>query len=277
MSKSNSIAMEPFIVTETSVSRAYAKILLRVTQGSGKEVSPLVLSISEFESEDNRLRDALDILLQSKGKCVVEDVAYTIFPERLWLMAQGDRAKLFSFYKMAFPAYQAMNRTANGRGLYFERMMMYGRGPCDGNQLEYVISQYDGRDGVRDSMMQVTTFDPERDHTPSAQLGFPCLQHVTFVPTKSGLVLNAFYATQQIFDKAYGNYLGLKQLGEFMAFQLKMPFVRLNVTVGVAKLERISKTDAGLKPVIAAAEAAISETQELGTAGQNLHFAATAN
>ncbi|WP_201268608.1 thymidylate synthase [Sinorhizobium meliloti] len=277
MSKSNSIAMEPFVVNETSVSRAYARVLLRVAQGRGKEVSPLVLSISEFEEEDDELRKSLDTLLQSKGKCVVEDVAYTIFPERLWQMAQADRAKLFRFYKMAFPAYQAMNRTANGRGLYFERMIMYGRGPCDGNQLEYVLSQYEGRDGIRDSMMQIATFDPERDHTPSAQLGFPCLQHVTFVPTKSGLVLNAFYATQQIFDKAYGNYLGLKQLGEFMGHEMKMPFVRLNVTVGVAKLERISKTDIGLIPVIAAAEAAINKPQELGTAGQNLHFAAAVN
>lgn len=277
MSKSSSVAMEPFIINETSVSRAYAKVLLRVVQGRGKEVSPLVLSVSEFEQEDDKLRKSLDTLLQSKGKCVVEDVAYTIFPERLWQMAQGDRSKLFSFYKMAFPAYQAMNRFANGRGLYFERMMMYGRGPCDGNQLEYVLSQYDGRDGVRDSMMQVTTFDPERDHTPSAQLGFPCLQHVTFVPTKSGLVLNAFYATQQIFDKAYGNYLGLKQLGEFMAHELKMPFVRLNVTVGVAKLERISKTDVGLIPVIAAAEAAICKLQETGTVGQKLQLAEAAN
>jgi hypothetical protein len=263
--------MEPFIVNETSVSRAYARVLLRIAQGRGKEVSPLVLSVSEFEEEDDKLRKSLDTLLQSKGKCFVEDVAYTIFPERLWQMAQGDRARLFSFYKMAFPAYQVMNRTANGRGLYFERMVMYGRGPCDGNQLEYMLAQYERRGGVRDSMMQVTTFDPERDHTPSAQLGFPCLQHVTFVPTKSGLVLNAFYATQQIFDKAYGNYLGLKQLGEFMGHELKIPLVRLNVTVGVAKLERISKTDIGLIPVIAAAEAAISKPEELGTVGQNLH------
>ena len=277
MSKSSSVAMEPFVVDETSVSRAYARILLRVAKEPGKEVSPLVLSISEFRQEDDKLRRSIDTLLKSKGRCVVEDVAYTIFPERLWQMAQGDRGKLFSFYKMAFPAYQAMNRTANGRGLYFERMMMYGRGPCGGNQLEYMLSQYEGRGGVRDSMMQVTTFDPERDHTPSAQLGFPCLQHVTFVPTKSGLVLNAFYATQQIFDKAYGNYLGLIQLGEFMAHEMEMPFVRLNVTVGVAKLERISKTDAGLIPVIAAAEAAINKPEDLGAAGQSLPVAETVN
>lgn len=54
MSKSNSVAMEPFIVNETSVSRAYARVLLRVAQGRGKEVSPLVLSVSEFEEEDGQ-------------------------------------------------------------------------------------------------------------------------------------------------------------------------------------------------------------------------------
>ncbi|MFF2323342.1 thymidylate synthase [Agrobacterium sp. NPDC058088] len=277
MSKSKSVAMEPFSVNETNVSRAYAKILLRIINGPGTEVSPLMLSISEFEKEDDNLVKSLDTLLKIEGRCVVEDVAYTIFPQRLWQMAQGNRAKLFSYYKMAFPAYQAMNRKANGRGLYFERMMMYGRGPSDGNQLEYMLSQYEGRGGVRDSMMQVTTFDPERDHTPSAQIGFPCLQHVTFVPTKTGLVLNAFYATQQIFDKALGNYLGLKQLGEFMASEMKMPFVRLNVMVGVAKLERIAKTDAGLKPVIAAAEASIGKLQNAGAAGPALQLAQAVN
>ena len=87
-------------------------------------------------------------------------------------------------------------------------------------------------------MLQAATFDPGRDHVASAQLGFPCLQHVSFVPTAAGLVVNAFYATQQIFDKAYGNYLGLAQLGAFMAHEMGMPLARLNVMVGIAKLER---------------------------------------
>ena len=66
---------------------------------------------------------------------------------------------------------------------------------------------------------------------------------MSFVPTPTGLVTNAFYATQQIFDKAYGNYLGLSQLGAFMAHEMRMPLARLNVMVGVAKLERISKSE----------------------------------
>jgi hypothetical protein len=70
------------------------------------------------------------------------------------------------------------------------------------------------------------------------------------VPTRDGLVTNAFYATQQLFEKAYGNYLGLAQLGSFVAQQIGEKPARLNVFVGVAKLEGIPKTDARLVALI---------------------------
>jgi hypothetical protein len=137
-------------------------------------------------------------------------------------------------------------------------MIMYGRGPCDGNQLEWILSQFNSRTGVRRSMLPATTFDPGRGHVASAQLGFPCLQQLSFEPTAAGLVTNAFYATQQIFDKAYGNYLGLAQLGAFMAHEMGMPLARLNVMVGIAKLERITKSDVDFVPVVAAARALVA-------------------
>ncbi|TFI58305.1 thymidylate synthase [Sphingomonas parva] len=254
---------EPLMITAKSISEAYSRTLLHIMEHPGNEIAPLVLTIDGFGEgydvpEDPRVRTALDALLGSKKKRDVEDVAHTIFPQRFWTMAQGDRAKLFEFYKMAFPFYRARNPKANGKGLYFERLMMYGRGPCDGNQLEWILSQYDSRPGVRRSMWQATTFDPARDHSATAQLGFPCLQHVSFVPTKAGLVANAFYATQQLFDKAYGNYLGLAQLAAFMAHEMGIPLTRLNVTIGVAKLERISKTDSAMKPLIEAARACVA-------------------
>ena len=204
---------------------------LQVLDGAGTEVAPLILSLSGFAQngqaiEDPAVRQALDQLLMRKGRIVVENVAFTIFPQWLWEMSRGDRTQLFSLYRATFPRWQAINRKANGRGMYFERMVMYGRGPCDGNQLEWILSQFNARKGVRRSMLQATTFDPDRDHVASAQLGFPCLQQVSFEPTTAGLVTNAFYATQQIFDKAYGNYLGLTQLGAFMAREMGMPLAR---------------------------------------------------
>jgi hypothetical protein len=264
MSKSGSHAGVPTVVSDTDLARAWATIFLRILDGPGTEVSPLVLSLCGFDeegriSETAPVRAALDQLLAQKRKTSVEDVAYTIFPERLWQIAGRDRARLFELYKGVYPRYVAMNRRVNGRGLYFERLTMFGNDvPCDGNQLEWILSQYNSRSGIRDSMFQAAVFDPARDHIKNARVGFPCLQHVSFVPTGDGLVVNAFYATQYVFDKAYGNYLGLAQLGAFMAREMGLSLARLNVTVGVAKLDGVSKSDASLKPLIAAARAALS-------------------
>ncbi|MQP68642.1 thymidylate synthase [Niveispirillum sp. SYP-B3756] len=267
------------VIDDTNLSRAWARLLLKVLDGAGTEVAPLVLSLTSFREdrsavEDPAVRQALDRLLKRKGRLVVDDVAFTIFPQRLWEMSRGDRTRLFALYRATFPRWQAMNRKANGRGLYFERIVMYGRGPCDGNQLEWILSQYNSRTGVRRSMLQATTFDPGRDHVASAQLGFPCLQQVSFEPTAAGLVINAFYATQQIFDKAYGNYLGLTQLGAFMAHEMGMPLARLNVMVGVAKLERITKSAADFAPLVAAARAVVAPPA--APAARSLIAAATA-
>lgn len=281
MSKSKASATpSPLTIDDTNLSRAWARLLLRVLDGSGTEVAPLTLSLSGFDEdnaidEDPAVRQALDQLLQRKGKLAVEDVAFTIFPQRIWQMSHGDRTRLFDLYKGTFKRWQAMNRRNNGRGLYFERMVMYGRGPCDGNQLEWALSQYGARTGVRRSMLQAATFDPGRDHVASAQLGFPCLQQLSFAPTPAGLITNAFYATQQIFDKAYGNYLGLAQLAAFMAHEMHMPLARLNVMVGVAKLERITKSDADWAPLLAAVRKLVSPAPS-APAGRPLSPALTA-
>lgn len=257
----------PLLVDEPDISRAWAKAALHIIDHAGSEVSPLVLSVNGFDerggvSETPAIREALDRVFSIKRMRSVDDVAFTIFPQRLWQIAQGDRAALFRYYKDAFPRYQAMNRRANRRGLYFERLISYGRGPCDGNQLEWILTQYEGRVGVRRSMFQASVFDPERDHVADARLQFPCLQHVSFEPTKQGLVINAFYATQQLFVKAYGNYLGIAQLGAFMAHEMKTRLLRMNVVVGVVKLERISKSDIDFQPLIAACRASCTPRQE---------------
>ena len=53
--------------------------------------------------------------------------------------------------------------------------------------------------------------------------------------------MNAFYATQLLFNKAYGNYLGLCRLGDFMAHEMGLTFERMNCFVGVAKIDNINK------------------------------------
>jgi hypothetical protein len=246
----------PLLVADADLSMAWARTVLHIVEHSGVEISPFNLSVNGFTQagvpeETSSIRSSTDALLCARGYGDIEEVAHTIFPQRIWQLAQGDRHRLFQLYDDAFPRYQAIRPRDNRRGLYFQRLMCYGRGPCDGNQLEWILSQFAARSDTRRSMFQASVFDPGRDHVRQAQLQFPCLQQVSFVPTDQGLVVNAFYATQQLFVKAYGNYLGIARLGAFMAHEMKMPIARMNVTVGVAKLERISKRDQDLRALLA--------------------------
>lgn len=255
-------AIKPLLVDERNLSHAWAKAFLHVIDSPGKEISPLIISVTGFDDdgcvlEDERIRVALERALSSKEKRSIDDVAFTIFPQRLWKMAQGDRQALFNMYRDAFPRYQAMNKSANRRGLYFQRLITQGPVQCQGNQLEWILSQFNGRHGVRDSMFQASIFDPARDHVADAQLQFPCLQHVSFQPTEEGLVVNAFYATQKLFSKAYGNYLGLSQLGAFMAHEMKKKLVRINVFVGVEKFDECPKSEAIFQPLIEVARSCL--------------------
>lgn len=261
MSK-RSCAIQPLLVDEQNLSHAWARAFLHVIKHPGKEISPLIISVTGFKDdgsaiEDERIRVELENALSIKGKRNIEDVAFTIFPQRLWKMARGDRGNLFDMYKSAFPRYQAMNKSANRRGLYFQRLITQGPDQCEGNQLEWILSQFGGRQGVRDSMFQASIFDPARDHVSDAQLQFPCLQHVSFLPTEEGLVINAFYATQKLFSKAYGNYLGLAQLGAFMAHEMRKKLIRMNVFVGVEKFDEYPKSEAIFQPLVDAARACL--------------------
>lgn len=260
-------AAHPLVIEEDDLARAWGRVLLHVLDHPGTVISPLVLSVTGFVNgeapEDLGIRVALDRALASLGMQEVNTVANTIFPQSLWRYAGYDRTRFFAEYMANRPRYRALAPSKNGRGLYFERLIAYGQrgAPPDQlvNQLAFILDQYKRRKGVRASMLQASIFDATQDHTSAALIGFPCLQHVSFVPVDDGtLVVNAFHATQQLFDKAYGNYLGLCRLGHFMAREMGLTLGRLNCFVGVAKLERPSSKKAPeLGPVVDAVRGAM--------------------
>ena len=269
MSRSSSRATPPRVYEGNLISAVWAKLFLGIIRAPGGEISSVMVSLDGFSEADEvneveSIRRELDSCLKKMSKLSVQQVAFTIFPEHIWKLAEHDRTKLFSLYRKTYRRYVAMNRRDNRRGMYFSRLTMFHNESSrdqsfSGNQLEWIISQYTSRKGVRDSMLQAAVFDPNRDHVADARLQFPCLQHISFVPTKDGLVLNAFYATQYVFEKAYGNYLGLAHLGRFMAHELEMNFARLNVTIGVAKIGQVGKTDPAIKRLLEVCREALSD------------------
>ena len=124
----------------------------------------------------------------------------------------------------------------NRRGLYFERMITGGPSK-ESNQLDFALSKSQSRRGVRRSALQIAIFNPSLDHSASALLGFPCLQHLVFTPVDDELHITAFYATQYLVERAYGNYLGLARLGQFVAHELSRELRTVTCVAGIAELD----------------------------------------
>lgn len=263
---------EPETITASNLSLGWAAVLDRLARPGVDAISPLSLSITGFDdngvaTEVPAIRAAVDELLAAKDKREVENVAWTIFPQRYWMMAQGDRAALFEMFREAFPRIQQFNPQNNKRGSYFQRMVDFEGGGKGFNQLAWILDEYDRNPSSRRSKWQATTFDPYRDLLTTAQLEFPCLQQVSFTFSgDNGLVVNAFYATQQIVHKGYGNYLGLARLGAFMASQMHRRLERLNIFVGIAKMDKIGKTDVDFAKMLAAVRAELATAKGLAQA-----------
>lgn len=244
-----------------NLSLAWAAALRKVSRPRFKELAPLIVSVTHFDndgdfSEDIGIRRALDITLRNEGSESVDTTANTIFPYSLW-NPNSDRQLLYERYARIQPRIRKASRK-NRLGTYFGRMIQNGPVSCE-NQLEFAIQTYCSRKRVRRGVLQVAIFDPSQDHSASALRGFPCLQHVTFAPTEQGLMVNAFYATQYLVKRAYGNYVGLCRLGRFVARELGMPLARVTCFAGIALLDVTRKK---LKPVLTATDMAFRKYDE---------------
>ncbi|MFC4213414.1 hypothetical protein ACFOWA_19635 [Pedobacter lithocola] len=235
--------MSPTIIENTNLSGAYMKVLGLLANEKGNEITPLILSLTDF-SESEHIRDFLDDHLIKSKLDTVQTVSETIFPHSLYKMCKYDRKRLYQEYQTNFRWIRRI-KTANRNGTYFYRLIAYNKGGQPLNQLENIIHSIVNDTPLRRSKLQASIFDATVDHTNQPFQGFPCLQHVTFYKSeKGGLIMNSFYAVQYFYRRAYGNWHGLIKLGEFVARETGLEFERLNCFIGVEKLDGITKTEA---------------------------------
>jgi thymidylate synthase len=229
----------PTLIEESNISTAWYLAFKQIYDNPGKDITPLLLSLNGFE-ESEGVRRILDLDLKERHSNSVVTVSETIFPDSLYRYCKHDRSELYSVYLKNLNRVKKID-SRNSSGTYFERLISFE----DKNQLEIIINTLNSS-RVRRSKLQASIFDPRKDHIESAYQGFPCLQHVTFYKAdNNGLVLNSFYAIQYIYKKAYGNWLGLINLGKFVAQETGLHLERVNCFVGAEHLdEELTKTQA---------------------------------
>lgn len=237
------------IVAANNVSNGWAALLDRVVAAPGQTLGPVVLEIDCADgvvAEDRFIRHIVEEELQRLGKFSVDTTSFLIFPWKLWLkLGRPDLRKFSEFYRsQVYPRLLSRDRNRNGRGTYFQRMIQFsgiveksdGREEKNVNQLERVLEIWEKAEDKgrhpRHSALQATIFDPAKDHHGMALCGFPCLQQVSFDYHGDQLTVNAYYPTQYLFDRGYGNYLGLCHLGQFMAAQMDLRFAALICFIG---------------------------------------------
>lgn len=213
---------------------------------SGKEISGLSATITGFDDnsnviEDLGIREKIDRALKSKNMQPINTVANTIFPINLWNPVLG-REILFKRYKNILPQ---LKKCPNNRlGIYFNRMIDFN--DAGFNQLERIIEFYETGNHRR-SACQVAIWDPLRDMHNTKMRGFPCLQHLVFSCVHDRLIVIAFYAPQYLFERAYGNFLGLCNLGKFMSHELQIPLHEVKCYIGV---EQLSINKSSIKEIL---------------------------
>jgi hypothetical protein len=238
----------PVVIHSESLARAWARVFLSVFHSAHPAMRPAFITLDVKAGcepeEDAFLRSVLAEHLRKCGKVSIEDNAAMIFPYRPWLHLQKPgRDTLYSFHRR-MEARAGKRTSRNQYGTYFARMTAYtgvknGK-PTTVNQIEHVLARWNHRKAngsrPRVSEMQLACFDPAKDHTGQALRGFPCLQQVSLAYDRNELSLAAYYPTQYIFDRGYGNYLGLCRLGLFLAHEMGLSLTRVSFFIGSPRL-----------------------------------------
>jgi hypothetical protein len=233
------VAIEPFTAPSGNLSEAWAQVFLRLLAPGVTGLSPVVMTVSDFDDigpvELPNVRTLLAAALVAHSHRTIDTVANTIFPESLWQPgAPNNDTTLYARYDRIWP--RIRRDPANRHGVYFRRLTSFRPSNHSNdepvNQLARLIDIY--KRTHRRSALQAGLFDPTSDHRNEPYLGFPCLQQLAFVPMDDdALAMTAFYAMQLQFEKAYGNYLGLCRLGRFVAAQLDRRLVRMTCTASL--------------------------------------------
>lgn len=261
--------MSVLCIQAPNISEAWLQAVRELDRRPDPRALHMIVSIEAPTAEDDLIRTAVDRLLGDLQQPGIDTVANTIFPTAIAATSSSHK-ELVERYLRYLPRLRKF--PGNQFGTYFARLIAYpgikgevdqvaavvdrlqkgGRAPF--TRYEALIDQpeVDGALDVRTTTLQgnesssagrellhdvasASIYTPGKDRTPGH---FPCLSHCSFQKDSEARVhLLAYYRSQSMVERAYGNYLGLGRLLQYVADQAGLRTGQLTVVAGQARIE----------------------------------------
>jgi hypothetical protein len=243
------VATNIFTVEEDNVSVAWLKAIEHLLNCGG-ECFNLMVSIKNPIQTEPMIHAAYEQLLSNHGLLSLKQVKYTIFPQSLYRQVNRDPDRLFERYNRIGGVYYRLRRRYPrkfGWGSYFRRMTYYPVPDEYGNitlvnQLGEIIQMIRDRTRTYKAAYTISIQIPGVDGR--RIIGGPCLNYVA-LQLNTPRVLNALavYRNHDFIQRAYGNYLGLGYVMEFICDQTGYSMGRLNCLSSHASIANLAGAD----------------------------------
>lgn len=235
-------------IERVSVSEAWAAALDAVLDDDDQHLNHLLIRATEPLPEIAEIRAAADSLLADLKLQGVDTVRNTIFPYETALDVP-DPEQLTEEYLEMYPALKSLG---SPRGTYFGRMIAYPRADGSfGNQLVATVDKLTAAStGQRwKSIYEINIYNEQKDTRQTRS--FPCMSHLAFHVDGDRVDCLATYRSHDLVDKAYGNYLGLAQLQDYVARRAGFVPGELAVLVGRGFITIAKRHHARLREIAA--------------------------
>lgn len=188
------------------------------------------------DKPDRDVIERLNAVLEGRGKQPIATVANTIFPNELG-KRYGEVSDLGERYRRIYPTIRRYR--GNEGGTYFGRLVDYPSSAGRIDQLAQTVEKMrrEVTGGRKTSIYECAVYHPERDA--GKLMGFPCMSSCSFHVDhhERQVLLLANYRNHYFFERALGNYIGLRNLLDYVARAIGFLPGELLVTSGYAKIE----------------------------------------
>lgn len=205
-----------FFITAEDVSSAWFEATSYILGQPSNRCNNLMVEIQNPLQIEPIIQENYVRFCESKDIKNFSIPAQTIFPKKAYQILKCDRKKLY--YK--FP--RLHKSLKGGWGSYFDQMINWnvrGSGMKPVNQIEDIINRINDRERVLAAAYTIQITNP-KDHTARTR-GLPCLHYILLQldSVTNTMSMLAVYRNHDFAIKAYGNYVGLGHLLEFLCHE----------------------------------------------------------